>query len=42
MSAEVLEGLVAFENLAEHEMYNGQSTGKYSVCCRSVKSKVQT
>ena len=31
MSAEVLEGLVAFENLAEHEMYNGQSTGKYSV-----------
>ena len=31
MSAEVLEGLVAFENLTEHEMYNGQSTGKFSV-----------
>jgi len=31
MSAEVLEGLVAFENLPEHEMYNGQSTGKFSL-----------
>jgi len=31
MSAEVLEGLVAFENLTEHEMYNGQSTGKFSL-----------
>ena len=27
----VLEGLVAFENLDEHEMYQGQSTGKYSL-----------
>ena len=27
----VLEGLIAFENLDEHEMYQGQSTGKYSV-----------
>jgi len=31
MSAEVLEGLVAFENLTEHELYNGQSTGKFSL-----------
>ena len=27
----VLEGLVAFENLDEHEMYQGQSTGKFSL-----------
>ena len=27
----VLEGLLAFENLDEHEMYQGQSTGKFSV-----------
>lgn len=27
----VLEGLVAFENLEEHELYQGQSTGKYSL-----------
>tara|TARA_R100001510_G_C7651104_1_gene208718 strand:- start:944 stop:1306 length:363 start_codon:yes stop_codon:yes gene_type:complete len=27
----VLEGLVAFENLEEHEVYQGQSTGKYSI-----------
>tara|TARA_R110002124_G_scaffold151933_1_gene318799 strand:- start:261 stop:626 length:366 start_codon:yes stop_codon:yes gene_type:complete len=27
----VLEGLVAFENLEEHEIYQGQSTGKYSL-----------
>ena len=27
----VLEGLLAFENLEEHEMYQGQSTGKFSV-----------
>ena len=31
MSAEVMEGVVAFENLTEHEMYNGQSTGKFSL-----------
>ena len=31
MSAQVLEGTVAFENLTEHEMYNGQSTGKFSL-----------
>lgn len=31
MAAQVLEGTVAFENLGEHEMYNGQSTGKYSL-----------
>ena len=31
MTAQVLEGTVAFENLTEHEMYNGQSTGKYSL-----------
>jgi hypothetical protein len=29
--SQVLEGTVAFENLTEHEMYNGQSTGKYSL-----------
>jgi hypothetical protein len=27
----VLEGLVAFENLDEHEVYQGQSTGKFSL-----------
>lgn len=27
----VLEGAIAFENLDEHEYYQGQSTGKYSV-----------
>ena len=27
----VLEGNVAFANLDEHEMYQGQSTGKYSL-----------
>tara|TARA_R110000751_G_scaffold100602_3_gene194549 strand:+ start:1001 stop:1375 length:375 start_codon:yes stop_codon:yes gene_type:complete len=31
MSAEIMEGVVAFENLTEHEMYNGQSTGKFSL-----------
>ena len=30
-NAQVLEGQVAFENLNEHEMYNGQSTGKFSL-----------
>ncbi len=25
----VINGVVAFANLAEHEVYNGQSTGKY-------------
>jgi len=29
--AGVLEGTVAFENLNEHELYQGQSTGKYSL-----------
>jgi len=27
----VVEGKLAFENLDTHEMYQGQSTGKYSV-----------
>jgi len=27
----VINGTVAFANLAEHEVYNGQSTGKYSI-----------
>ena len=27
----VVEGTIAFENLDTHEMYQGQSTGKYSV-----------
>ena len=27
----VISGTVAFVNLTEHEIYNGQSTGKYSV-----------
>ena len=27
----VINGVVAFANLAEHEVYNGQSTGKYSI-----------
>ena len=27
----VVEGTLAFENLDTHEMYQGQSTGKYSV-----------
>jgi hypothetical protein len=27
----VIEGTVAFENLNEHEVFQGQSTGKYSV-----------
>ena len=27
----VISGTVAFANLTEHEVYNGQSTGKYSV-----------
>jgi len=27
----VINGTVAFANLAEHEVYNGQSTGKYSL-----------
>ena len=27
----VIEGTVAFENLNEHEVYQGQSTGKYSL-----------
>lgn len=27
----VVEGIIAFENLNTHEVYNGQSTGKYSV-----------
>tara|TARA_R110000744_G_scaffold154437_1_gene269222 strand:+ start:2251 stop:2616 length:366 start_codon:yes stop_codon:yes gene_type:complete len=27
----VIEGTVAFENLTEHEIYMGQSTGKYSM-----------
>ena len=26
-----IEGLVAFSNVTEHDVYNGQSTGKYSV-----------
>ena len=31
MSLATLEGTVAFENLNEHEMYQGQSTGKFSL-----------
>ena len=31
MSIATLEGTVAFENLNEHEMYQGQSTGKFSL-----------
>ena len=27
----VVEGKIAFENLDTHEIYQGQSTGKYSV-----------
>jgi len=27
----VIEGSVAFSNLTRHEMFNGQSTGKYSL-----------
>ena len=27
----VINGIVAFANLDEHEIYNGQSTGKYSI-----------
>ena len=27
----VVEGTIAFENLDTHEMYQGQSTGKYSI-----------
>lgn len=27
----VINGTVAFANLAEHEVFNGQSTGKYSL-----------
>ena len=27
----VINGVVAFANLTEHEVYNGSSTGKYSV-----------
>ena len=27
----VVNGTVAFANLSEHEVYNGQSTGKYSI-----------
>tara|TARA_A100001388_G_scaffold249343_1_gene209968 strand:+ start:452 stop:835 length:384 start_codon:yes stop_codon:yes gene_type:complete len=26
-----IEGLVAFSNVTEHDVYNGQSTGKYSL-----------
>ena len=31
MSLATLEGTVAFANLTEHEVYNNQSTGKYSL-----------
>ena len=31
MSVDVLEGKVAFQNLEDHEFYQGQSTGKYSI-----------
>ena len=26
-----IEGVVAFSNVTQHDVYNGQSTGKYSV-----------
>lgn len=31
MSVDILEGKVAFQNLEDHEFYQGQSTGKYSI-----------
>ena len=31
MSVDMLEGKVAFQNLEDHEFYQGQSTGKYSI-----------
>ena len=31
MSANVIEGTLNFSNLTQHEVFNGQSTGKYSV-----------
>ena len=27
----VIEGVVAFSNLSQHEVFNGKSTGKYSI-----------
>ena len=38
----VLEGLVAFENLDEHEMYQGQSTGKFSLVLSLDESTADT
>src|SRR6056300_1019063 len=31
MTDQTIEGAVAFSNLTEHDVYNGQSTGKYSM-----------
>jgi|DEB0MinimDraft_10_1074344.scaffolds.fasta_scaffold269105_1 hypothetical protein len=31
MSEQTIEGVVAFSHVTEHDVYNGQSTGKYSM-----------
>lgn len=31
MTEQTIEGAVAFSNVTEHDVYNGQSTGKYSM-----------
>ena len=31
MTEQTIEGSVAFSNVTEHDVYNGQSTGKYSM-----------
>jgi hypothetical protein len=32
--SQVAKGLAAFSNLTEHDVYNGQSTGKYGITVR--------
>ena len=31
MSSQVIEGVVNFSNVTQHDVYNGQSTGAYSM-----------
>jgi hypothetical protein len=31
MSEQTIEGVVAFSHVTEHDVYNGQSTGKFSM-----------
>jgi len=31
MSSQVIEGTVNFSNVTQHDVYNGQSTGAYSI-----------